>query len=63
MKKTNQYTDQNKHANNVRRNPDVSQSGGKMPENKDDLDSRKNKEYQKKKDILEKREDEPDFEP
>ncbi len=63
MKKTTKYTDQNKHANNARRNPDVSQSGGKIPENKDDLDSRKNKEYPHKKDIPEHKEDEPDFEP
>ena len=38
----------NQHPNNVRKNPDVSQSGGKRPENKDNLDSRKNEEQDNK---------------
>ena len=38
----------NQHPNNVRNNPDVSQSGGKRPENKDNLDSRKNEEQNNK---------------
>jgi len=35
---------QNPAAQNVRNNPHASQSGGKRPENKDNLDSRKNEE-------------------
>lgn len=38
----------NQNPNNVRQNPDVSKSGGKRPENKDDLDSRKNEEQEYK---------------
>jgi len=41
-------TNQNKHVQNVRINPHVSQSGGKRPENKDNLDSRKNEEQDTK---------------
>ncbi len=35
---------QNQNAQNVRTNPHASQSGGKRPENKDNLDSRVNEE-------------------
>lgn len=44
--------DPNHNANNVRTNPDVSQSGGKRPENRDDLDSRKNEEQELKGDDI-----------
>ncbi len=40
--------DQNKGASNVRTNAHASQSGGKRPENKDNLDSRKNEEQDDK---------------
>lgn len=40
MKTTNQQT----RINDVRKNPNMSQSGGKRPENKDNLDDRKNEE-------------------
>ncbi len=39
---------QNENANNVRTNAHASQSGGHKPENKDDLDSRKNEEQDDK---------------
>lgn len=35
---------QNRDVKNVRSNPNASQSGGHRPENKDNLDSRKNEE-------------------
>jgi hypothetical protein len=38
------HNDQNKNVKNVRTNPNASQSGGQRPENKDNLDSRKNEE-------------------
>ena len=34
----------NQHPNNVRTNPKASQSGGKRPENKDNMDSRSGEE-------------------
>ena len=39
---------QDKNASNVRTNPHASQSGGKRPENKDNLDSRNNEEQDDK---------------
>ncbi len=41
-------TNQNKNVQNVRTNPHVSQSGGKRPENKDNLDSREGEEQETK---------------
>lgn len=38
----------NQHPNNVRTNPKVSQSGGKRPETRDDLDSRSGEEQEYK---------------
>lgn len=50
MKSQNHSQDmnQNKNASNVRTNPKVSQSGGKRPENKDNLDSREGEEQDDK---------------
>lgn len=41
-------TNQDHHSNNMRNNPRASQSGGKRPENKDNLDSRENEEQDNK---------------
>jgi hypothetical protein len=38
----------NQNANNARTNPKVSQSGGKRPETRDDLDSRSGEEQETK---------------
>lgn len=38
----------NQNPNNVRENPDASQSGGKRPENKDNMDSRSGEEQELK---------------
>lgn len=38
----------NQNPNNVRKNPDASQSGGKRPENKDNMDSRSGEEQELK---------------
>jgi hypothetical protein len=46
--KTYDMNNQNQDAKNVRTNPHASQSGGKRPENKDNLDSRKNEEQDTK---------------
>ena len=43
-----QNHDQNVNAHNARTNAHVSQSGGKRPENKDNLDSRANEEQDNK---------------
>jgi hypothetical protein len=40
--------DQNKNVSNVRTEPQASQSGGKRPENKDNLDSREGEEQDNK---------------
>jgi len=38
------HNDQNRNVKNVRTNRSASQSGGRRPENKDNIDSRKNEE-------------------
>lgn len=46
--KTNNHNNQNPNVSNVHTNAHVSQSGGKRPENKDNLDSREGEEQETK---------------